>query len=79
LANRPPDRDGLDIGDRPDDLEVQLVSSIHRSRRTPMTTRGRRPSGEPVVGRVLRRRQLGNPQLLPALFGMPEIVLRLLV
>ncbi len=26
LANRPPDRDGPDVGDRPDDLEVYVVS-----------------------------------------------------
>src|SRR2546421_3528485 len=34
LANRPPDGDGLDVGDRPDDLEVYVASSLDRSRRT---------------------------------------------
>ena len=34
LANRPPGGDGLDTSNRPDDLEVHLASSLHRSRRT---------------------------------------------
>src|SRR2546421_7002804 len=34
LANRPPDGDGLDVADRPDDLEVHAASSLDRSRRT---------------------------------------------
>src|SRR6266508_4998474 len=39
LTNRPPGRDSLDVGDRPDDLEVHLASSLHRSRRTPRLCR----------------------------------------
>src|SRR5205814_9540983 len=34
LRNRPPDSDGLDVGDRPDDLEVHGASSPDRSQRT---------------------------------------------
>jgi len=40
LVNRPPDGDGLDVGDRPDDLEVHVASSLDRSRRT-LTLSGR--------------------------------------
>ena len=31
------------------------------------------------VGRLLRRRELRNPKLLPTLLGVPKVVLRLLV
>src|SRR6266403_5501071 len=43
LANRPADGDDLDVGDRPDDLEVHVASSLDRSRRTRRISRVLRP------------------------------------
>src|SRR5438445_399335 len=65
LTNRPPGRDSLDVGDWPDDFEVHLASSLHRSRRThrisgdaqrpPLDSEVRRRVGWPLSQHSSRR------------------------
>src|SRR5437773_9141171 len=56
LTNRPPGRDSLDVGDWPDDFEVHLASSLHRSRRTVSITCGaKRRQVHPDVRQPFRR------------------------
>src|SRR5438874_13346312 len=57
LANRPPDRDGLDGGDRADDRGIHVASSLDRRRRT--TTSGADQRGRPTA-------VLDAPSLCPA-------------
>src|SRR5437773_936300 len=47
LTNRPPGRDSLDVSDWPNDFEVHLASSLHRSRRTLAVSGGRASNASP--------------------------------
>src|SRR6266478_9314244 len=62
LANRPPDGNDLDVGDRPDDLEVHVASSLDRSRRTvTLSGRGRAARAPGPLKRVVRRFSRHSP------------------